>query len=173
MPASSACPPASSTPHLPRSASALPPTVTMPCAPSCSLVAGSRSHSWPLPKALAAVREAGRGVVVYLRVHEGRGIGLLAKLKAYRLQDQGLDTLDANRALGWGADERNILVAATMLEQLGIRRVRLLTNNPDKLAALAACGVAVEGREAHAFAPNGVNDDYLATKAKRFGHLLA
>ena len=82
-------------------------------------------------------------------------------------------TLDANRALGWSADERNFLVAATMLEYLGIERIRLLTNNPDKLAALAACGIQVEGREPHAFAPNGVNDGYLETKAKRFGHLLA
>jgi GTP cyclohydrolase II len=122
--------------------------------------------------AIRRMAEAGAGVLLYL-AQEGRGIGLVNKLRAYRLQDSGLDTLDANRALGWGADERNFLVAATMLEQLGIRRVRLLTNNPDKLAALAACGIAVEGREAHAFAPNGVNDLYLATKAKRFGHLLA
>lgn len=122
--------------------------------------------------AILRMAEAGAGVLLYL-AQEGRGIGLVNKLRAYRLQDSGLDTLDANRALGWGADERNFLVAATMLEQIGVRRVRLLTNNPDKLAALAACGVAVEGREAHAFAPNGVNDGYLATKAKRFGHLLA
>jgi GTP cyclohydrolase II len=83
-----------------------------------------------------------------------------------------MDTLDANRALGWGADERNFLVAATMLEALGLGRIRLLTNNPDKVAALAACGITVEAREPHAFAPNGVNDSYLATKAARFGHLL-
>ena len=88
------------------------------------------------------------------------------------MQDRGLDTLDANRALGWGADERNFMVAATMLENLDIRRIRLLTNNPDKLNALAACGVEIEGREPHAFAPNGINDQYLATKAERFGHLL-
>jgi len=74
--------------------------------------------------------------------------------------------------LGWNADERNFLVAATMLDQLGISRVRLLTNNPDKLAALAACGVQVEGREPLVIEPNGVNDHYLATKARRFGHLL-
>ncbi len=111
------------------------------------------------------------GVLLYL-AQEGRGIGLVNKLRAYALQDRGLDTLDANRALGWGADERNFLVAATMLEALGLRRVRLLTNNPDKLAALAACGIDVAGRVPHAFAPNGVNDRYLATKARRFGHLL-
>ena len=111
------------------------------------------------------------GVLVYL-AQEGRGIGLVNKLRAYTLQDQGLDTLDANRALGYGADERNFWVAAEMLRAVGIDRVRLLTNNPDKLSGLAACGITVEGREAHQFAANGVNDEYLATKARRFGHLL-
>jgi GTP cyclohydrolase II len=122
--------------------------------------------------AIARMAADGAGVLLYL-AQEGRGIGLVNKLRAYALQDAGLDTLDANRALGWGADERSFLVAATMLEQLGIPRVRLLTNNPDKLAALAACGIEVTGREAHAFAPNGINDAYLETKARRFGHLLA
>lgn len=121
--------------------------------------------------AIRRMAEEGAGVLLYL-AQEGRGIGLVNKLRAYALQDRGLDTLDANRALGWGADERNFLVAATMLEALGVRRLRLLTNNPDKVAALAACGVDVLRRESHAFAPNGVNDHYLATKAARFGHLL-
>jgi GTP cyclohydrolase II len=111
------------------------------------------------------------GVLLYL-AQEGRGIGLVNKLRAYTLQDRGLDTLDANRALGYGADERNFLVAATMLREVGIPRVRLLTNNPDKLSGLAACGIDVVGREAHAFDPNGVNDAYLDTKARRFGHML-
>lgn len=121
--------------------------------------------------AIARMAEAGDGVLLYL-AQEGRGIGLVNKLRAYALQDRGLDTLDANRALGYGADERDFLVAATMLRELGIGRVRLLTNNPDKLSALAACGIAVESREPHAFDPNGVNDGYLETKARRFGHLL-
>ncbi len=121
--------------------------------------------------AIGRIAEEGAGVVLYL-AQEGRGIGLVNKLRAYSLQDRGLDTLDANRALGWGADERSFLTAATMLEALGIKRIRLLTNNPNKLAGLAACGVEIVGREAHAFAPNGVNDQYLATKAERFGHLL-
>jgi GTP cyclohydrolase II len=121
--------------------------------------------------AIRRMAEDGAGVLLYL-AQEGRGIGLVNKLRAYALQDRGLDTLDANRALGWGADERNFLLAATMLEALGISRIRLLTNNPDKLAALAACGIEIAGREAHVFAPNGVNDQYLATKARRFGHLL-
>ncbi len=111
------------------------------------------------------------GVLLYL-AQEGRGIGLVNKLRAYTLQDGGLDTLDANRALGYGADERNFLVAATMLRAVGVERVRLLTNNPDKIAGLAACGIEVLGREAHAFDPNGVNDGYLKTKARRFGHML-
>lgn len=121
--------------------------------------------------ALKRIAEEGVGALLYL-AQEGRGIGLPSKLRAYALQDRGLDTVDANRALGWQADERNFLVAATMLEQLGIRRVRLLTNNPDKLTALSACGIEVAGREQLQIAPNGVNDHYLATKARRFGHLL-
>lgn len=121
--------------------------------------------------AISRMAKDGAGVLLYL-AQEGRGIGLVNKLRAYTLQDQGLDTLDANRALGYGADERGFMVAATMLRQLGITRVRLLTNNPDKLAGLAACGIDVEGREAHSFAANGVNDHYLETKAERFGHML-
>jgi GTP cyclohydrolase II len=121
--------------------------------------------------AIARMGQEGAGVLLYL-AQEGRGIGLMNKLRAYTMQDRGLDTLDANRALGWGADERNFLVAATMLRELGIRAVRLLTNNPDKVAALQACGLASVVREAHEIAPNGVNDRYLRTKAERFGHML-
>jgi GTP cyclohydrolase II len=121
--------------------------------------------------AIRRMAAEGAGILLYL-AQEGRGIGLINKLRAYTLQDRGLDTLDANRALGWDADERNFLVAARMLEVMGVGRIRLLTNNPDKLAALAACGVEIVGRESHTFAPNGINDEYLATKAARFGHLL-
>lgn len=121
--------------------------------------------------AIRRMSEEGAGALLYL-AQEGRGIGLVNKLRAYALQDRGMDTIDANRALGWGADERNFLVAATMLEQLGIRQIRLLTNNPDKVSALVDCGIEVVSRERHVFAPNGVNDAYLATKAERFGHLL-
>jgi GTP cyclohydrolase II len=113
----------------------------------------------------------GAGVLLYL-AQEGRGIGLANKLRAYALQDRGLDTLDANRALGFEPDERSFAVAATMLRQLGVTRLRLLTNNPDKLAALGERGIDVVGREEHTVAPNGINDHYLATKARRFGHLL-
>lgn len=121
--------------------------------------------------AIQRIAEHGAGIVLYL-AQEGRGIGLVNKLRAYTLQDQGLDTMDANRVLGWAADERNFLVGANMLLALGITKVRLLTNNPDKIAGLTACGVEVVGREAHAFAPNEVNHAYLATKAVRFGHML-
>jgi GTP cyclohydrolase II len=124
-----------------------------------------------LRQALARMAAEGAGVLLYM-AQEGRGIGLVNKLRAYTLQDRGLDTLDANRALGFDADERSFLAAATMLEALGIARLRLLTNNPEKLAGLEACGVQVVGRVSHAIAPNGVNDAYLRTKASRFGHLL-
>jgi GTP cyclohydrolase II len=121
--------------------------------------------------AIRRMSESGAGILLYL-AQEGRGIGLVNKLRAYGLQDRGLDTMDANRALGWGADERNFLIGATMLRIMGISRVRLLTNNPDKVDAMTACGIEVTGREPHLFAPNGVNDEYLATKAARFGHML-
>ena len=121
--------------------------------------------------AIGRMAEDGAGVLLYL-AQEGRGIGLVNKLRAYGLQDRGLDTMDANRALGWGVDERNFLIAATMLRIMGINRVRLLTNNPDKIDAMKACGIAVAGHEPHRFAANGVNDEYLATKAARFGHML-
>ena len=125
------------------------------------------------PQLRGAIRRMaaeGAGALLYL-AQEGRGIGLPNKLRAYALQDGGLDTLDANRALGFAADERDFLVAAAMLRQLGLTRVRLLTNNPEKLAALAAHGIDVAGRESLLFAANGVNDRYLQTKAARFGHL--
>ena len=121
--------------------------------------------------AIKRMGEEGEGILLYL-AQEGRGIGLVNKLRAYALQDRGLDTLDANCALGWEADERSFLVAATMLEALGVKRLRLLTNNPDKVEALRACGVEVVERLPHVFAPNGVDDRYLETKARRFGHLL-
>jgi GTP cyclohydrolase II len=124
-----------------------------------------------LRTALARMAAEGAGVLVYL-AQEGRGIGLVNKLRAYALQDRGLDTLDANRALGWDADERRFLAAAAILEAVGVRRVRLLTNNPDKVAGLAACGIEVVARESLIIPPNGVDDHYLATKARRLGHLL-
>jgi GTP cyclohydrolase II len=120
--------------------------------------------------AIREIAAAGGGVVLYL-AQEGRDIGLVNKLRAYELQDRGLDTFDANEALGFDADERLFLPAAEMLRQLGIGRIRLLTNNPDKLQALEAAGIAVIERVAHAFPANGHNERYLSAKA-RSGHLL-
>ena len=121
--------------------------------------------------AIQAMAEAGAGIVLYL-MQEGRGIGLVNKLRAYTLQDLGADTLDANEQLGFDADERVYLPAAQMLHQLGFRKVRLLTNNPQKVAALSRFGIAVEERVGHSFPSNGHNEFYLATKATRFGHLF-
>ncbi len=121
--------------------------------------------------AIHRIAAEGAGAVLYLP-QEGRGIGLTNKLRAYALQDRGLDTLDANRALGFRADERDFRAAAAMLHHLGLTRVRLLTNNPDKMSALTAYGITVEAREALQIAANGVDDLYLQTKARRFGHYL-
>ncbi|MGF1591832.1 MAG: GTP cyclohydrolase II [Kiloniellaceae bacterium] len=121
--------------------------------------------------AIQAMAAAGAGIVLYL-MQEGRGIGLVNKLRAYTLQDLGADTLDANEQLGFDADERVYLPAAQMLHHLGFRKVRLLTNNPQKVAALSRFGIAVEERVGHSFPSNGHNDFYLATKASRFGHLF-
>jgi GTP cyclohydrolase II len=121
--------------------------------------------------AIAAISRAGSGVLLYL-AQEGRGIGLVNKLRAYNLQDAGLDTFDANEQLGFDADERVYLPAAEMLRQLGFSRVRLLTNNPDKVAALTRCGIEVAERVPHVFPSNEHNERYLATKKTRQGHLL-
>ncbi len=126
------------------------------------------------PQLRGAIRRMageGAGALLYM-AQEGRGIGLPNKLRAYALQDRGLDTVDANRALGFAADERDFQVAAAILRDLGLVRVRLLTNNPDKVAALAAHGIDVAARESLLFAGNGVNDHYLQTKATRFRHML-
>jgi GTP cyclohydrolase II len=120
--------------------------------------------------AIAAIGKAGSGILLYL-AQEGRGIGLINKLKAYELQDQGFDTIDANQRLGFEADEREFAAAAEMLKYLGFASVRLLTNNPDKVAALSRHGVAVVERVAHKFPANPHNEAYLATKKAKAGHL--
>jgi len=120
--------------------------------------------------AIREISQAGGGLLIYL-AQEGRGIGLVNKLRAYELQDRGFDTLDANEQLGFDADERVYLPAAQMLRQLGFSRVRLLTNNPDKVAGLARCGITVTERVAHAFPSNQHNEFYLHTKKSRSGHL--
>jgi GTP cyclohydrolase II len=128
-----------------------------------------------LEGALQAMAEeakaGGWGVLLYLR-QEGRGIGLVNKLRAYRLQDQGFDTLEANRRLGLPEEARDFPVAARMLDLLGARAVRLMTNNPAKVAALEAAGVTVAERVPHSLPANPHNARYLATKRDRAGHLL-
>jgi GTP cyclohydrolase II len=111
------------------------------------------------------------GVLLYLR-QEGRGIGLLNKIRAYSLQDGGLDTVDANLALGFRDDERDYAVAAHMLASLTVRSVRLLTNNPRKVAELERYGMKVEGRVPHVMPANEHNRFYLETKASRSGHFI-
>jgi len=123
-----------------------------------------------LKEALNIIGEAGGGVLLYLR-QEGRGIGLANKLRAYALQDRGLDTVDANRRLGFADDERDYSHAAAMLRALGIDRVRLLTNNPNKVSGLEAAGIEVVERVAHHMPSNPHNADYLAAKRKKSGHL--
>ncbi|WP_225010769.1 MULTISPECIES: GTP cyclohydrolase II [Novosphingobium] len=124
-------------------------------------------------RAMAAeARDSGGwGVLLYLR-QEGRGIGLINKLRAYELQDQGFDTVDANERLGLPSEARDFPVAARMLDLLGIEKVRLMTNNPAKVAALQAVGVDVIERVAHQLPANPHNERYLATKRDRTGHIL-
>ena len=128
-----------------------------------------------LDGALAAMAEEANagcwGVLLYLR-QEGRGIGLVNKLRAYRLQDEGFDTLEANRRLGLPAEARDFPVAARMLELLGVREVRLMTNNPAKVAALEAAGTVVAARVPHHLPTNPHNEAYLATKRDQAGHIL-
>jgi GTP cyclohydrolase II len=123
-----------------------------------------------LKEALTLIGDAGSGVLLYLR-QEGRGIGLANKLRAYALQDRGLDTVDANLRLGFADDERDYAHAAAILQALGIDEVRLLTNNPNKVAALEAEGIKVAERVAHHMSANPHNADYLAVKRSKSGHL--
>lgn len=125
-----------------------------------------------LDAALESVVAAGHGVVVYVRGHEGRGIGLAAKLRAYTLQDDGLDTVEANLALGLPADNRDYAVAAGMLSDLGVDNVRLLTNNPAKRAGLEEYGIGVHTSVGLVIRPTRENARYLTAKRRRLGHLL-
>ncbi len=123
-----------------------------------------------LKEALRLIAESGGGILLYLR-QEGRGIGLSNKIRAYALQDRGLDTVDANRRLGFADDERDYATAAAMLRALGADRVRLLTNNPGKMAGLQAEGIMVVERVAHHLPVNPHNADYIETKRRRSGHM--
>ena len=125
-----------------------------------------------LDAALRAVGEEGAGVIVYLRGHEGRGIGIGHKLRAYELQDEGLDTVDANLQQGLPVDSREYGVGAQILSDLGLTEMRLMTNNPIKYGGLEGYGLQIVGRVALRTAPNEENIRYLETKRERLGHLL-
>jgi 3,4-dihydroxy 2-butanone 4-phosphate synthase / GTP cyclohydrolase II len=125
-----------------------------------------------LAQAIERVAEEGRGVVLYMRGHEGRGIGLAHKLRAYALQEQGFDTVEANLELGFPADARDYAPASAILRALGVTRLRLLTNNPEKVAALERAGLEVVERVPLLDEPTAENARYLRTKQERLGHLL-
>ncbi len=125
-----------------------------------------------LHASMRRITDEGRGVVVYLRGHEGRGIGLVSKLRAYELQERGVDTLDANLELGLPADARDYAAGAQILKDLGVRSLRLMTNNPDKTAAILRHGLAVTGREPMPVQAGEHNLRYLRTKRDRMGHDL-
>ncbi|HKD82787.1 MAG TPA: GTP cyclohydrolase II [Candidatus Angelobacter sp.] len=125
-----------------------------------------------LEMALSLIAQHGTGVLVYEQ-QEGRGIGLMAKLQAYELQDAGLDTVEANERLGFKADHREFALPAEILKALRIRQVRLLSNNPDKVAALERAGVEVIERVPCEVVPSTYAEDYLRTKKEKMGHLLS
>jgi 3,4-dihydroxy 2-butanone 4-phosphate synthase/GTP cyclohydrolase II len=125
-----------------------------------------------LDAALAMIGKTGNGVLIYM-FDEGRGIGLLNKIRAYALQDQGRDTVEANHALGFAADMRDYKAGADILLDLGVREVRLMTNNPDKVRQLGEYGLSVTERVPVEVAPGKANRGYLHTKRTKFGHLLS
>ncbi len=124
-----------------------------------------------LESSLSKIGALDRGIVLYLR-QEGRGIGLMNKVRAYALQDRGLDTVEANLALGFGDDERDYAIAAHMLRSLEVGSIQLMTNNPNKIKQLEQFGIRVSGRLPHVLPPNPYNQFYLETKAKRSGHYI-
>ena len=125
-----------------------------------------------LELALATIADAGAGILLYEK-QEGRGIGLMAKLQAYELQDQGMDTIEANLELGYQADCREYELPAAILKMLGVKQVRLITNNPEKVAALEAVGITVAERISAEVAPEPTFERYLQTKRDKMGHLVS
>jgi GTP cyclohydrolase II len=125
-----------------------------------------------LEKALSMIAEEGKGILIYEQ-QEGRGIGLMAKLQAYALQDQGRDTVEANQDLGFEADLRLFQLPGEILKQLGVKRVRLLSNNPQKLNSLTSAGIEVTERVPCEVEPNSLSKDYLRTKKEKLGHLFS
>ena len=123
-----------------------------------------------LEAALRAIATEGRGVLLYLR-QEGRGIGLMNKIRAYELQDGGADTVEANERLGFAADQRDYAICLPMLQHLGVQSLRLMTNNPRKIDGLAQAGVAVDAQESHWVGGSEHSAGYLAAKKSKLGHL--
>ena len=124
-----------------------------------------------LSKTLEMINDNGNGVLVYLR-QEGRGIGLKNKIEAYKLQDEGMDTVEANHKLGFDADLREYGIGAEILLQCGVEKMKLLTNNPKKIVGLNGFGLEIVGREPIECESNEVNQDYLKTKRDKLGHLI-
>ena len=134
---------------------------------SCRCDCGEQLHG-----AMAMIEKEGSGVVLYILNHEGRGIGLAAKIQAYAIQDQGADTVEANIRLGFKPDQRDYGIGAQILVALGIKRIRLITNNPRKFIGLGGYGLEINDRVPLEIAPNAVNADYLKTKKEKMGHIL-